>query len=151
MNKLEVYRGVSGLLAIAVVVLGVVLWQSEAKGHDGDPSGLDVSLKKSISANVQTAGTVSCLTSNGVCNLQVEMHYLESPPPVCTDSTASGCASVGSPRALAACSGDNVLCVSVAPTPLTVDLQDADGWRHYPSTGEFIIILRGGARSPAKP
>jgi hypothetical protein len=158
MNSLAVHRAIIGVLALALIV---AVWYVRTARVDGDPSGLDIVSKATISLKVQeNGGGLLCLRSGSACDVQVEMHYLSSPPPNCTDTSASGCSVLDQPRMLPACNAANEdLCLSAAPapavapspTPLTVQVQDDDGWRTYDSNGQFIITLTAPGTTRHKP
>lgn len=168
MNSLVAHRVMIALLTIGIIACAVSKNPAPTvvgRGHDGNPSGLDISVKQDPKLNPdQTIATIqegqlsslTCLQYNA-CRLHVEFHYLMTPAPQCSpNSGASDCPSPlpanPPPRVLPLCvpsSGE--FCVSVntnntqdvsTGSPLTVAVQnDDDGWRSWPANGQFILIL----------
>jgi hypothetical protein len=159
MNSLTVHRVIIGAL---VIVAGFFAWKASVKegGHDGNPSGLDIVANQKIAAiRKDNSSNIKCLQSTS-CSLYVEFHYLslDAPVPQCLPNSQAYVCPASLPtqppypdRALRTCQSGE-LCISAntadtgdvsGGTPLTVDLQDADGWRRFvPSNnGQFILVL----------
>jgi hypothetical protein len=162
MNSLTVHRVIIGAL---VIVAGFFAWKASDMKLDGNPSGLDITMKGAIGVYQQgDFDRLSCPRSNDPCQVQVELHYLVTPAPSCPPSPSphpgvaiSGCAPLPAPeatRTLPGCNtGANEVCLSVNTSntgnvaqgsPLTVAIQDDDGWRYYPTNGQFIFVVNSG-------
>jgi hypothetical protein len=156
MNSLTAHRVIIGILAL--VAIGLAVQSSSHRLMDGNPSGLDITMKGNIGLYQRgDFDRLSCPQPNSPCPVQVAFHYLLRPAPTCPPKT-SGVSECTPPpanniRVLPTCGSDQV-CLSANPndtsyfdsnaTPLKVEVQDDDGWRNYNTNGQFLLIVNSG-------
>jgi hypothetical protein len=154
-NSLTAHRVIIGAL---LIIAGLLVWKASVKegGHDGNPSGLDITMQGPIEVYQQgDFDRLSCPEPNNPCQVQLELHYLVTPAPKCPPSTSgvNVCTPPPAPqvRSLPGCDTDsNEVCLSVNTnntgnvaqgTPLTVAIQDDEGWRSFNTNGQFIFVI----------
>ncbi|MGC2405581.1 MAG: hypothetical protein WA431_04175 [Candidatus Cybelea sp.] len=162
MNSVPVLRTISGvLLGLLIIVSGLLVSKVSPpkEGHDGNPSGLDITMKGNIGLYQRgDFDRLSCPAPNSPCPVQVALHYLSRPAPTCPPGK-SGVSECTPPpanniRVLPTC-GSNQVCLSANPndtsyfdsnaTPLHVEIQDDDnGWRPFDTNGQFVLIVNSG-------
>jgi hypothetical protein len=168
MSSLAIHRVVIGVLAVLVLILG-----SRAivgKGHDGNPSGLDVLRQPgsdqqgpTVTVSLTNPGNMTCLTENGSCDgVTAELHFLQtSPYPKCPSTVSNQlyCQPVAqnSVRTLPPCESDQT-CLEVntspkitPPFPFQEFSQDEEDGYLHPSTSanvQFIVVMT--PRQPTK-
>jgi hypothetical protein len=165
MNSLAAHRVMIALLIIGIVACAVSKNPTptgEGRGHDGNPSGLDITMKGNIGLYQRgDFDRLSCPQPNSPCPVQVAFHYLLRPAPTCPPKTSEVSECTPPPanniRVLPTCGSDQV-CLSANPndtsyfapnaTPLHVEIQDDDnGWRPFDTNGQFVLIVNSGNES----